>query len=222
MIHQISNKLFSNSLGKLEADEAPLALVYHYFGKLVQHYKDDKIVQEKIEERWKFIENDCMGLAYLLTPKFAASGYFMGNDKLKFIQCLKLFTDPRNPELSSAATSELLKFLEEMSNLDDGQKQFMAEISASQYWNIVGKEKFPSLFTFAKSLSAMICSSASSERVWSIYGFIHNKLRNRLASGTVDKLVFLYVNCGMYDTDKEDYIFEDGFMANQNDFESFE
>ncbi|KAG6943474.1 hypothetical protein JG687_00018438, partial [Phytophthora cactorum] len=37
-------------------------------------------------------------------------------------------------------------------------------------------------------------SSASSERSWSIHGFIHTKLRNRLTPERVNKLVFVYTN----------------------------
>ena len=38
------------------------------------------------------------------------------------------------------------------------------------------------------------CSQAASERIWSIYDFLHSKRRNRLSANKTTKLVCLYVN----------------------------
>ena len=55
----------------------------------------------------------------------------------------------------------------------------------------------------------MVCSSAASERIWSIYKFIHSRLPNRLSNEKVEKLVGLYVNCAILDkNDFNDYIIE--------------
>ncbi|OWY98826.1 hypothetical protein PHMEG_00030303 [Phytophthora megakarya] len=43
-------------------------------------------------------------------------------------------------------------------------------------------------------------SSAASERSWSIHGFIHSKLRNRLKSKRVEKLFYIYCNVGNKDS----------------------
>ena len=57
----------------------------------------------------------------------------------------------------------------------------------------------------------MICSSATAERVWSTFGFIHSRLRNRLTNERGKNLVFIYTNSLLLDTfDKNDYIAEDG------------
>lgn len=53
----------SNIIGKLEADDAPLGLVYHYFGKLFEHYDGNAIIQEKVMKRLKFVLTDSMELA---------------------------------------------------------------------------------------------------------------------------------------------------------------
>lgn len=57
----------------------------------------------------------------------------------------------------------------------------------------------------------MVCSSAASERIWSIYRFIHSRLRNRLGNLKVEKLAFIYVNCAILDkADNTDYISDEG------------
>lgn len=45
----------------------------------------------------------------------------------------------------------------------------------------------------------MSVSSSSSERNFSSYGFIHNKLRNRLTDGRANKLVFRFCNLPILD-----------------------
>jgi len=70
-------------------------------------------------------------------------------------------------------------------------------MKASEYWNVFGKNKYPLLYACAKPIIGMTGSSALSERVWSIFGFIHKPLRNRLSNEKVEKLVFLYVISGL-------------------------
>lgn len=51
-------------LGKLEADDAPLPLVYDYFGKLRQFFEHDDDIKKIVVDRLKFIYTDSIGLAY--------------------------------------------------------------------------------------------------------------------------------------------------------------
>lgn len=37
-------------------------------------------------------------------------------------------------------------------------------------------------------------SACACERIWSTYGYIHNKSRNRLTAGRAEKLVFTFSN----------------------------
>lgn len=42
-------------------------------------------------------------------------------------------------------------------------------------------------------------SQAASERVWSIYDFVHSKRRNRLSAEKVTALVQIFINGGILD-----------------------
>jgi hypothetical protein len=44
----------------------------------------------------------------------------------------------------------------------------------------------------------MVPSSASSERGWSAFGFIHSKVRNRLATVRAQMLVYVYFNLRLH------------------------
>ena len=61
------------------------------------------------------------------------------------------------------------------------------------WWTVCGLD-YPKLRHIAMSLYTVPTSSAASERIWSIFDFIHCKRRNRLRNERVDKLVFLYAN----------------------------
>ena len=52
-------------------------------------------------------------------------------------------------------------------------------------------------------------SSASSERVWSIFSLVHRRIRNRLKNKKVEKLVYVKYNAALLnDFDTIDYLQE--------------
>ena len=54
-------------------------------------------------------------------------------------------------------------------------------------------------------ISALI-SSATSERVWKVFSFIHSKRRNRRGNSKVEKLAYIYANSALLDQkDKQGY-----------------
>ena len=50
------------------------------------------------------------------------------------------------------------------------------------------------LQTIARQILAQVCSISSCERNWSIYSFVHNKVRNRLQPSRVEDPVYIYMN----------------------------
>ena len=67
----------------------------------------------------------------------------------------------------------------------------------------IGRDKYPLLYCVADILFSIPSSQAASERVWSIYDFIHTKRRNRLSADKVTALVQLYINGDMKDNGKD-------------------
>lgn len=204
----------------MEADDAPLSLVYHYFGELYNVFDYDKIIQEKIKKRLRFIFTKSMGLAYMLTSKFAAKGFYFDNDKIEILGFAEEFANKLNSPSAEKVTGEMISFLEKMSTLSAKQEGIIHQMSARSYWSIFGRQEFPALYEVAKPIIEMICSSATSERTWSTFKFIHSRLRNRLTNERVNKLVFLYTNSVLLDkNDKTDYILEDGAVFDGNDYD---
>lgn len=192
---------------------------------MYNHYATDSQIQEKVKNRWNFIYTESIGLSYMLTPKYASSdGFYIDEDKMNIISSIEKFVAVRNQEMAGAATAELITFLTKMSTLSENERKIYHNMSSKQYFSIFGYKNFPALNICASVLSNMICSSASSERAWSIYRFVHTRLRNRLSNEKVEKLVFLYINSALLDeTDQIDYVIEDSLIQNEeyNNFNNF-
>lgn len=60
-----------------------------------------------------------------------------------------------------------------------------------QWWQRVGNNALPLI---AKRILSLTCSASSCERQWSMYLFVHNKVRNRLGMKKAVNLVYIYTN----------------------------
>ena len=210
----------SNIIGKLEADDAQLGLVYHYFGQLYKHFANDRINQEKVTSRLKFSYSPQMGLAYIFTPRYAAEGFYFDDQYTDIIASAQEIAKNIDHDSEESVANEMISFVTEMSEIPESRQQTLFRMTAKQYWSVIGKKKFPALFKIAKPITEMICSSAIAERSWSTFRFIHSRLRNRLTNDRVKKLVFIYTNCVLLDSvDTNDYILEDGAVVSGNDCE---
>jgi hypothetical protein len=61
-----------------------------------------------------------------------------------------------------------------------------------EFW--CGLQQFPLLQGVARQVFRCAASSSASERNFSTHGYIHSKLRNRLSSERVEKLVHIFFN----------------------------
>ena len=157
----------------------------------------------------------------MLVPRFAAGGFYVDQDREDTIEHVKKFVSQRFPEQREKAGEEVVQFMSEMSSLVGPRWENTMKMDARSYWNALGRHKFPSLYLCAQSVNEMITSSAASERVWSIYRFIHSRLRNRLSNEKVEKLAFVYVNCAILDkNDQTDYIEDSGAVLSGIDYEN--
>lgn len=68
---------------------------------------------------------------------------------------------------------------------------------------MAGGNRFKCLAKVALRVFTIVASSASAERCWSIYGFLHSKSRNRLLQERADKMIFIYMNSVLLDKDDE-------------------
>lgn len=157
----------------------------------------------------------------MLTPKNAGEGFFVDTDRIDIITQARTFVEARHPGLGESAEEEMGRFVSSMTTLTGTRKESVFKMSSKTFWNCIGRHDYPALYLCAQSVNEMVCSSAASERVWSIYRFIHSRLRSQLANDRVEKLAFIYVNCAMLDeNDKNDYMELEGALLSGSDCQS--
>ena len=136
----------ANIIGKVESDEASLSMVYRYFGELYNHYDNDE-KKQKVKRRLKFLFTSHLGHlgSYMLTPRFAASGFYFDEDKPEFMALASEISSKVCPEDNAAVENEMVLFVGEMSALTGTKQKIIHSMIAKQYWDSIGRERFPKL-----------------------------------------------------------------------------
>lgn len=156
-------------------------------------------LQLEIEKRRSMaLKNVCALAAYTLHPKFAS----MADIRLSTAQKEDIQDFFLN-ELDLDGLSELAMFQERRGFFS---KLFLKNIEDPiVFWNMA-KAHYPSLSKIALKLLRIPASSASLERLFSQWSFVHNKLRNRLSFEVSKKLLFIYYSLKLKDSNKcDDY-----------------
>ena len=55
----------------------------------------------------------------------------------------------------------------------------------------------PHLQTIARGAASFVRSAGACERIWSDYGFVHNKRRNKLTPARANDIVYVFTNSRM-------------------------
>jgi hypothetical protein len=184
----------SKIIGELEANGTALSRVYQSFLDLREKWAANKQLVALVDDRWAFLHTESMGMAYFLDPKTAAGEKMVGTDRLDTIMQIQKYAKRLCPSAKDADIAKSIgDFTEHMTHLTDTEISFVEQHSPRLFWN-VAKCKYPLLAKVADIVFAIPTSQAASERVWSLYDFIHSKRRNKLTTETAGKLVYLYAN----------------------------
>lgn len=176
----------SRALDTLQSNSTTVADACHLWCKLL---KDDNLKPHFVTVKKRFSQSILPWhlLAYLLHPKYRGE-YLSYEQKEKARECLQKI----NPSFLSYAVNFELKEKPFQNTLFS--EQVIMTIDASKWWRSVAKscEISKEFCGLIAHLQACPSSSASIERIFSNFSFIHTKLRNRLTITNVSKLVFCY------------------------------
>ena len=186
------------ALKLFESDTSIISTVYFHFKNLMDQV--DQIIcdfsdnlQELIINRWEYAFNSIYMIAYILDPQF------LNESKINEIEsdCYKEFTEFTKEkfgyEESVELFAELVKFRNKNSPYNNEIIWGTVNIlnNPSLWWQSWPNSKLQQL---AIRIFSIPTSSAAAERNFSNFGFIHNKIRNRLKNERVKKLVYIYGN----------------------------
>ncbi|KAH9182701.1 hypothetical protein AeNC1_015323, partial [Aphanomyces euteiches] len=177
------SKPISKSLAILEQGDCSASLVYETFMGMMNHHAYSSggdlelAVLDTINRRWRAFHSRNMLAAYLLDPTKSLTNFMVGLSDGKLENLYK----------------ELERFVIEKDRWGPTELTNNAKKTPTTWWF---SRDYKELSILAQRLFAIPTSSASSERSWSIHGFIHTKLRNRLHPAKFEKLGFIYSNQG--------------------------
>ena len=164
-----------------------------------------------INNIFQFIYGDAHGIGYLLDPRYvdAKMDKQLKGEIEEFLFNFPLKTADISQEEEKAQIYRQLTEYIISANGEKNRRSFRFQMliqkrkSTLEYWLTDGLV-WPALQKIAIKVFTMAASSASSERNFSTFGFIHSKLRNLLSSETVRKLVFVKTNANEVDWCPED------------------
>jgi len=121
-------------------------------------------------------------LSYALDPAYTKAC------RLSTTQLQNIKTFIYNHGRGEKALSDFDKFLAQDGLFGDKD---LLELDAACYWELLSSE-FPELSQIALDYVSLPASTASLERAFSMWSYVHNKIRNRLGLETSEKLLFCY------------------------------
>ena len=98
-----------------------------------------------------------------------------------------------NDETYVRVLNQYQDFLKNRGPFQDAVYPIVQGTPCHEWWDAMDSEA-KALQTIARRIFAQVCSISSCERNWSIYSFVHNKVRNRLQPNHAEDLVYIYTN----------------------------
>lgn len=173
------NKLtpICNFIDKVQSRECLLAEGVHEWLQLKKYPGKSK----SWSDRNDMICTSTSLVAYALHPQF--KGQLM-NNKQHQIVATTLFNNGRNEEMFNAYEN-FRKGIGLFGN------SYALDLSPELYWDLVATES-SQLSELALTHISLPSSTASIERVFSMWAFVHDKSRNRLSCDRSEKLIYCY------------------------------
>ncbi|KAH9154260.1 hypothetical protein AeRB84_003610 [Aphanomyces euteiches] len=158
-------------------------------------WQNDDELRQLVLNRWDFLRTESMAVAFLLDPSSNGGRDMLFDDQLGAVLQVQVIATSKG--LTTTAESVGLE-LDSYFSIFDGTQPKLFElihhVNYNTFWMTYGRKHFPILHQVALLVNAIPTSQAASERVWSVYDYVHAKRRNRLSHEKATKLVKLYVN----------------------------
>ena len=189
------------ALKSFESDTSILSTVYSQFNNLIEQINQIDCdfsyeLQEFIIKRWEYTYHPIMAIAYLLDPQFLEKSKNSEAESTGYTEFTTFTNEKFGHEESIELFAELVNFRNKNSPYDNEIIWGSINIlNPSLWWQSWPASKLQQL---AIKVFLIPTSSAAAERNFSNFGFIHNKIRNRLKNDRVKKLVYIYGNLRMY------------------------
>ncbi|GES85119.1 uncharacterized protein LOC106818272 [Rhizophagus clarus] len=191
------------ALKLFESDSSILSSVYSHFKNLIDQINQIECdfsnkLQELIIRRWEYAYHPIMIISYMLDPQFLEESKNNGIEADGYTEFTTFTSEKFGHEESVELFAELVNFRNKKPpyNNEIIWKSINFLNNPSIWWQSWPNSKLQQL---AVKIFLIPTFSAAAERNFSNFGFIHNKIRNRLTNDRVKKLVYIYGNLRIYD-----------------------
>ncbi|KAJ8556585.1 hypothetical protein ON010_g9380 [Phytophthora cinnamomi] len=166
------------------------------FVQLPEPYKEeDTLLSERgiittgLKERFDFVYGDAHGVAYLLGSTLRREG--MGDTTRESV--LEFISIWHGPNHEGNAVIELMQYLAIVQK-QPREVKFVKQkrIGVHEFW--CGLHLYPLLRKVSLGIFSTPCSSAATERNFSVHKSIHSHVRNHPSEENVEKHVFIFFN----------------------------
>ncbi|CAB4391507.1 unnamed protein product [Rhizophagus irregularis] len=207
------------ALKLFESDTSTLSTVYFHFKKLMHRVSEiscnfSNNIQQLVQKRWDYTYHPVMMAAYMLDPCFLEESKNTDIEATGYREFTEFTSKRFGQEESVIMFTELVKFRQKNSPYDNKMIWLSStNLSPSVWW-----QSWPnsSLQQLAIKILSIPTSSAAAERNFSTFGFIYNKIRNRLQNERVKKLVYIYKNLQLYEKGLKRKLIHDRCNDNNN------
>ena len=145
------------------------------------------------ENRWALIMTDLHWARGMLNPILCGWALLHEHDQSRRILNRVSRKLAPNDETYVRVLNQYQDFLKNMGLFEETVDPIVQGAPSHEWWDAIDSEA-KALQTIERRIFAQVCSISSYERNWSIYSFVHNKVRNRLQSSRTKDLVYIYTN----------------------------
>ncbi|MCO5563502.1 hypothetical protein L7F22_017145 [Adiantum nelumboides] len=147
-----------------------------------------------VESRWTFMSRPIHAMAAMLHPLYRSpelwSDTFLNTKQSEYVGLM--FTEDDQLEIDK-------EFTNYMNGIDASFTRAVSlrkEVTKTPltWWHSYGRVGLPNLSRIALRILSQDCSAGACERNWSAYSLIHTKIRNRLSTTQLEKLVYCRAN----------------------------
>lgn len=197
--HMVQNLLpLRIALRTVESDSARLDQVMEQYGNLAHHYSGTDHMMQTIEYRWAKMDQKLFLLAYVLHPARQLQHI---NQRLPFAYSTSIvdYAIHYYQRFFGVLTAEDEKKLWDETVSYLGKKGVFAKVISKQtdpkqnpdgFWHLV-RQSAPHLSRLANHLFQICVNSAAVERLFSAFGNIQTKRRNRFVHERVQKIALI-------------------------------
>jgi hypothetical protein len=190
---------FVKFINQLQSDQPRLSTAYSNLRKIEQLITQNSEIPNDVQQkscefgksRWNnFLYNPIVMVAYKLDPQYCGET-LNATQWDRFLEHKIIQMTPENEH--DAIIMEYSEYVGKLGGFSENHLWGNLTKKPINWWKLVARQ-YPVLSKIALKVLSIPATSAASERNWSAFGFIHNKLRNRMLDQKVEKCVYLYWN----------------------------